>query len=379
MEKSIISISENPCKILADKVKEIYPAGIVGIIYDSKKQKDALVRALAENKNTVKCFSLKDLIKEKIPSFVRTIIGVGSRKIIGAIKAQNYQFLCFFASDYVIDYFNTDACFIVYDKKELDKREAVKLALGYTNATSVLISIIDYLSISHLKIGEPTSELMSLRNMFTDITINNIHNDNYISNLIYSFEKASRILSKFNITSIFTNDILSVLCSTNYPSMYFEPTEYCKYEFFINFILLSVFLIFYSKKYNGALIPKDINAIISLCESLDISTSEILSYKNLIRDDYIDRFSLLTEENSSLGSILLSKGEIYKLSFNIRALMGKGFFKDLSLYDFLCYTLIANELRQKDGLINELINAGFIDALMEDTNEKLSKYKAMLV
>jgi|GEM_PF-6762442 len=376
--ESIITFADNPFEQLAKKLSEIYSGGTVGIIYDNELDREQLVKALYNYKNSARCYSIKDLISSKIPDNIRAIIGAGSRRIIPLAAGQKAEILCFLAQDYVIDYWGAHPKFIVFDNSKIAKRNTQSLALGYSNATAILTSILDYLSLAQLKIGEPLSPLKELQAELCSLLIENKHQDNYIQTLLLTIEKAYNILTRYDLYPLLVSDILSTSSRCPYPALALEPAEYCRQEFFTSYLLLCIFNLFAKKRFTKPLLPKDINAIISLFHSLEIDY-KLLNFENTLSDDYTDKFFLLQEEEGLLEQFVLAKTELKKLSFNIRALMGKEFFKGLSYYDCLCYTLIANELKQKQGLTYELASSGFIDALMEKAGAELSKYKAISV
>jgi len=376
--ESIIIFADNPYEQLASKLSTLYSGGTVGVIYDNESDREQLVKALYNCKNSARCYSIKDLIKDNIPSHVRAIVGVGSRRIVPLAGAQKAEVLCFLAEDYVIDYWSASPKFIVFDNNKIAKRETQSLALAYSNATAILTSILDYLALAQLKIGEPLSPLKDLQAEFCSILIENKHQDNYTRSLLLAIEKAWHTLADYGIYPLLVSDILSVASRCVCPALVLEKKEYCRQEFFTCYTLLCIYNLFAKKQFNKPLLPKDINAIISLLQSLEIDYKQ-LDFENMLKNDYTDKFFLLQEEEGLLEQYVLAREKLKKLSFNIRALMGKEFFKGLSYYDCLCYTLIANELRQKQGLLCELASSGFIDALMEKASAELSKYKAISI
>jgi hypothetical protein len=375
--ESIISFADNPHAELAQKLAELYPAGAVGIIHDSERDCEELVKALGQHNNSARCYSVRDLTSSNIPSHIRAVIGAGSRRVAPLVGAQRAGIKCFLAHDYVIDYWDARPAFIVFDNNRIDKREALPMAAAYSNAAGILTGIIDYLAVARLKVGEPLSQLEELQKEFISLIIENKHRDDFTRALLYLLEKAWKVMNACNIYPNLVKDILRVCSRCAYPGLVFDGEEYCRQEFFISYLLLCVYSLFSRKKFNKPLLPKDINAILFLCGSLEIGYPPDL--QNAVKADYTDKFFLLQEEESGLRQAVLSGAQIKRLSFNMRALMGKEFFKDLSYYDCLCYTLIANELRQKQGLINELAHSGFIDALMERAGAELSKYKTVSV
>lgn len=377
--KSIIIFADNPYNKLAEKLSKLYSAGTVGIIYDNENDRHKLVEALHTYKNSAYCYTIKDLINTQIPEHIRAIVGVGSRKVVPLVQSQKKaEIVCFLAEDYVMDYLFIKPEFIIFDNNKINKRDERALALGYTNATSILTTILDYLALAQLKLGEPLAPLKELRSKLFTLLIDNKHQDNYTKSLVLTIEQAWQILTQYNISSLLATDILRIWSRCPYPALALEEAEYCKQEFFINYLILCIFNLFSKNQFAKPLIPKDINAIISLLHTLEIDY-KLLDFSNTIKADYTDKFFLLQEPESEISQFILTTQDIKKLSFNIRALMGKEFFKSLSYYDCLCYTLIANEFRKTQGLLFELANSGFIDALMEKPGAELSKYKTISI
>lgn len=329
---------KNGVELLADLIKASYCCLTVGIVYEDSQEEsyNIISKQLIANGNKCRGLPLSRIEEESFDEHIRFVLGIGSKKMVlklqNKIQDKKYALYC---TEIAPDYFTNGlfakqrsqfAEFAYFDTLKCDIKDTQTLKSGYTTLLSLLASALDIYCYKFVLPYKDASVEVIIREL-KSFLFKPVDMDYYLEGMLKLIKNTVDYMNTQNICPLIYN-----IRQNN-----FENWNYKK-EFFINYLLFYLGLIFTKWNINDMLIP---------------STSSAESNQLLMK--------VLLQQGSKVCQSMLSRQEIRYVAMVYRA-MGENF-ENINVKDNIC--LIIENSPYCEGLFREINNIGVIERLID--------------
>lgn len=334
---------KNGVVLLADLIKCSYSNGTVGIVYEDGEEEafNKISRELFDNGNKYRGIPLSRIKYDFFEEHIRFILGIGSKKMVHKLQSmvgeRRYAFYC---TEIAPDYFTNGlfmlnqssfAEFAYFDTLKCSVKDTQTLKSGYTTLLSLLVSVLDiYCYKFVLPYRDSTVEVIIKE--LKSILFKPVDMDYYIESMLKIIKNTVDYMNAQNTCPLIYRIRQNSFKSWNY-----------KTEFFIDYLLFYLGLIFTKWNINDMLIPSATSA----------EANQLL-------------MGVLLKQSAKVSESMLSRDEISFISMVFRA-MGESF-EGIDVLDNIC--MIIENCPYCEGLFREINNMGVIESLINYEEHK---------
>lgn len=328
----------NGAQFLAELINNVYGTGSVGIVYEDKHKQTGgeISKLLLKNGNKVKSMPLSEYRQHSFAEHERFILGIGGINIAKTLpQYMDEKLFAYYCLEIIPDFFAhgllwrkeyTFAEFAYFDTLKCDIRDTKILRGAYVSLLSLLVSLADEHCCKFI-LPYRDSESEVLIKEIKSILLRPVDKDYYLSSILKIIKNAVEYLEAKKI-----NPLIYRIRQKN-----FEDWSYEK-EFFIDYLLFFLALIFTKWDINDMLIP-----------SLTAKESNLMLTK------------ILLKQEARIRQIMLSKEEMNHISMVFRALGNS--FEDIDIME--SFAAIIENASDEEGLFAEINSMGITERLIE--------------